>query len=215
LAISDEQMSDYRRGYGQIVARAWSDDDYKARFLADAATVMREVGIELPGGVEVRAVENTPHLLHLVLPPRNASEEDLARVAGGLTMGTAGTARAAAGDRRGDEYATQYSEIIARARADDEFKRRLLVDPAAVMRECELEIPDGVEVRALESTDSLVYIALPPPPGEDVSEEDLALVAGGGDTLGSAGTFSSFACVTVPSSASCVFTAGTFGDPRP
>jgi hypothetical protein len=191
VAISEEQINDYRRGYGQIVARAWSDDDYKARFLADPERVTREVGIELPGGVDVRAVENTPHLLHLVLPPRDVSEDDLARVAGGFTMSTAGTAP----DRqRGDQFAKQYSKIIARARADGEFKRRLLVDPAAVMREYELEIPEGVEVRALESTDWVLYIVLPQPPGEDLSEEDLTLVAGGGDSVGTVGTISCISC---------------------
>jgi hypothetical protein len=201
LAITDEQINDYRRGYSQIVARAWSDDDYKARFLADPQRVTREVGIELPVRVDVRAVENTPHLLHLVLPSNDVSEEDLVRVAGGFTMDTAGTAGTAADRQRGDEFAKQYSKIIARARADGEFKRRLLVDPAAVLREYELEVPDGVEVRALESTDSVVYIALPPPPGEDVSDEDLALVAGGGSTSGS---FWSLACLFCP-----ISTAGT------
>ncbi len=191
MAISEEQVNDYRRRYGEIVARAWSDDRFKARFLADPATVMGEAGIELHGGAQVRAVENTPHLLHLVLPPSDVSAEELAQVARGLTMGTVGTG---ADPQRGDEYVKQYSKIMVRASADDEFKRRLLVDPAAVMREYELEIPEGVELRAVESTDSLVYIALPPPPGEDVSEEDLALVAGGGDTAGSAGTVFTFSC---------------------
>jgi hypothetical protein len=199
LAISEGQVSDYRRRYGKIVARAWSDDDYKARFLADPATVMREVGIELPGGAQVKVVENTPHLLHLVLPPRDVTPEDLAQLAGGLTMGTAGTP---ADQQKGDEYV----KIIARAWADDEFKRRLLVDPAAVMREYELEIREGVELRAVESTDSLVYMALPPPPGDDVSEEDLALVAGGGDTQGTTWTVGTLSCPT-----GTVFTLSTFG----
>jgi hypothetical protein len=94
LAISEEEVNDYGRRYGQIVARAWSDQDYKGRFLADPATVMREVGIEIPAGVQVKAVENTPHLLHLALPPPpsdDLTEEDLTQVAGGVTVGTAGT----------------------------------------------------------------------------------------------------------------------------
>jgi hypothetical protein len=201
MAISEEQVDDYRRGYGQIVARAWSDDDYKARFLADPETVMREVGIELPGGAQVRAVEDTAHLLHLVLPPSGVSEEDLAQVAGGLSTGAVGTG---ADRQRGGEFAAQYSKVIARARADDEFKRRLLVDPAAVMREYELEILEGVEMRAVESTDSIVYIVLPPPPGEEVSEEDLALVAGGGDTVATVGTLTTISCPV-----STMMTAGT------
>jgi hypothetical protein len=198
LAINEEQVNDYRRRYGQVVARAWSDDDYKARFIADPTTVMREAGIELPGRAQVKVVENTPHLIHLILPPSDLRQEDLAQVAGGLTMGTAGSA---ADRQRSDERAKEYVKIVARARADERFKRRFLVDPAAAMREDEVEIPEGVELRALESTDSVFYIALPPPPGEDVSEEDLALVAGGGSTTGS---FWSLACLFCP-----ISTAGT------
>ncbi len=203
MAINEEQVSDYRRRYGQVVARAWSDGDYKARFIADPTTVMGEAGIEFPGRVQVKAVENTPHLLHLILPPSDVSEEDLAQVAGGLTMGTAGTA---ADRQRGDEFAKEYVKIVARARADDEFKRRFLVDPAAAMREDELEIPADVELRALESTDSVLYIALPPPPGEDVSEEDLALVAGGGNTVATAYCVGSVSCPF-----SSLLTFGTMG----
>jgi hypothetical protein len=72
------------------------------------------------------------------------------------------------------------------------------------MREYELEILEGVEMRAVESTDSIVYIVLPPPPGEEVSEEDLALVAGGGDTVATVGTLTTISCPV-----STMMTAGT------
>ena len=72
---------------GQIIAKAWIDDGFKRKLLADAAATLREEGIELPDGLEVRAVENTDKVFHLVLPPKpvasELSDDDLAKVAGG------------------------------------------------------------------------------------------------------------------------------------
>lgn len=95
MANGDEEVREYGRRYGQIVARAWADDDYRARFLAEPAMVMRESGIDIPPDVKVKAVENSAHVLYLALPPRPSeemSDEDLAMVAGGAdTLGSAGS----------------------------------------------------------------------------------------------------------------------------
>ena len=75
------------RQWGQVVARAWSDEGFKRRLLAEPATVLREQGLELPAGLELRVVENTARLRHLVLPSKPAegelSEAQLAEAAGG------------------------------------------------------------------------------------------------------------------------------------
>jgi Nitrile hydratase, alpha chain len=85
----DMQSQEQARKYGQVVARAWSDETFKRRLLAEPAAVLREQGIEVPSEVEVRMVENTDRVVHLVLPPTPAegelSDEQLDRVAGGFT----------------------------------------------------------------------------------------------------------------------------------
>lgn len=111
-----------------------------------------------------------------------------------------------------EDYVRTYSKIVARAWADEDFKQRFLADPRAVMREFDLDVPEGVELRAVANTDSVVYVALPPPPSEEMSDEDLAHVAGGGDTVGCAatgGTISSGSCPV--STVSTLGTAGTAG----
>jgi hypothetical protein len=111
-----------------------------------------------------------------------------------------------------DEYGKQYAKIVARAWADEAFKQRFLADPAAVMREYDLSVPEGIEMRAVENTESVVYIALPPSPGEDVSDEDLALVAGGGSTVGSMGSGGTMSTASCPTSTVSTFgSAGTAG----
>ena len=52
-----------------LVAKAWSDDELKQRLLAEPAAVLDEHGIEVPPGVELRVVEDTDDVCHLVLPP--------------------------------------------------------------------------------------------------------------------------------------------------
>ncbi|MCG6535937.1 MAG: NHLP leader peptide family RiPP precursor [Syntrophales bacterium LBB04] len=72
---------------GEVIKKAWSDEAFKERLLKDATAVLKEEGVEVPTGLEVRAVENTDKLFHLVLPPRRSFERltdaHLDSVAGG------------------------------------------------------------------------------------------------------------------------------------
>ena len=56
------------RTWAKIVAQAWADADYKARLLADPVAVLKEAGLDLPAGVDLRVVENTANVAHFVLP---------------------------------------------------------------------------------------------------------------------------------------------------
>jgi hypothetical protein len=110
------------------------------------------------------------------------------------------------------EYAKQYGQLVARAWGDQAFKRRLLADPAAVLAEQGIPVPPGVEVRAVENTDRVLYLTLPPGPSDELSDEQLDAVAGGdtagtGGTIGTAGTFLGSTVSTV-SSVGCAGTAG-------
>ena len=84
--MSDDPIQQQKE-YAQIVARAWADEEFKARLLLNPAQVLREYGIAVPEGVEVRAVENTDTVVHFVLPARpkeELTEEHLERISGGV-----------------------------------------------------------------------------------------------------------------------------------
>lgn len=49
----------------RVVARAWLDEDFKARLLADAPAAIRELGID-PGVLQLVVVENTPEVHNVV-----------------------------------------------------------------------------------------------------------------------------------------------------
>jgi hypothetical protein len=73
--------------WGQIVARAWCDDDFKARLLAGPRAVLAEYDLAVPPGTEVEVVigpevkiDDTPSVRRFILTARPAQEvtdEDL------------------------------------------------------------------------------------------------------------------------------------------
>ena len=72
-----------------------------------------------------------------------------------------------------------WGKIVAKAWSEPEFKKRLLSDPNAVLKENGMDVPEGVKVQVLEDTNQLVHLALPAPPDElDLDQLDKA--AGGG-----------------------------------
>ena len=80
---------EFQKAYGKVVAKAWGDEDFKAKLLADPMTVLKENGLAIPEDVEFRVVENTDKIVHLILPPEPAgqlSEEELELVNGGSSL---------------------------------------------------------------------------------------------------------------------------------
>src|SRR5262249_8016021 len=79
VAMNAEQWS-------QIVAKAWADASFKQRLLSDPHAVLKEHGIEVPGGLQVRVMENTDSVRHVILPTKHStdelSEDALSAVAG-------------------------------------------------------------------------------------------------------------------------------------
>jgi len=73
-----------------------------------------------------------------------------------------------------------WNQIVARAWCDDDFMKRLLSDPRAVLDEHDLGVPIGrsvevvigAEVR-IEDTDAVHRFVLPARPAQELIEEDL------------------------------------------
>jgi hypothetical protein len=72
----------------------------------------------------------------------------------------------------------QWSQIVARAWADEVFKQRLMTDPRAVLREHGLELAPETEVRVVEDTETVHHFVLPPNPVGELTEEELSPTAG-------------------------------------
>ncbi len=83
-------------------------------------------------------------------------------------------------EQQSDGWEIKWELLIADAWADPELKKRLISDPATVLKERGLKPPAGVTLKVVESTESVQYLVLPPKPaGGELSEEQLESVAGG------------------------------------
>jgi hypothetical protein len=80
-----------------------------------------------------------------------------------------------------DEQDSQlrYAKFVARVWADEDLRQRLLSDPATVLKELELDVPAGKEVRIIEADlDKIAYVFLPTKPIDlppDANLEQIAL----------------------------------------
>ena len=85
--VQNQEGQEQAKKLGQVVAKAWQDEGFKQRLVANPKTVLGEHGLAVPAGVTVRVVEDTADTFHLVLPPKPASgelpDDELEQVAGG------------------------------------------------------------------------------------------------------------------------------------
>src|SRR5438105_14746299 len=78
MALEREPIQ--RRRWGQMVARAWDDEDFRQRLVAEPEALLREEGFDLPEGIEVRIGEEEEQdlpegMVHLRLPARPSADD--------------------------------------------------------------------------------------------------------------------------------------------
>jgi len=80
-----EEQTKKMQQWAKIIAKAWADEDFKAKLIVDPASVLRAEGVEVSEGMTLKVVENTEAITHLVLPviPGGGKEEKLeSRISG-------------------------------------------------------------------------------------------------------------------------------------
>ncbi len=134
------------RNGAQVVARAWSDPDYRARLLEDGTAAIAEFGFAGAQGEHMVVVENTPDVHNLVVCT-------LCSCYPWPTLGLP---------------PVWYKSAAYRSRA--------VIEPRAVLREFGVELEGDVEVRIWDSTAEVRYLVLPErPAGTDaLGEAELA-----------------------------------------
>jgi hypothetical protein len=77
------------------------------------------------------------------------------------------------------DLSRQYAHIVAKCWADPAFKAKLMANTNATLAAEGVDVPAGIEVRVVENSANVVYVALPARPADgELQDEDLAAVVG-------------------------------------
>ena len=150
-AALDELIDTYEHKEGprngaRVVARAWTDADYKRRLLGNADAAISELGYGGMQGEHMVVVENTATVHNVVV----------------CTLCSC--------------YPWPVLGLPPVWYKSAPYRSRSVIDPRGVLREFGLDLPTDVEVRVWDSTAELRYLVLPERPAhtETLTEGELA-----------------------------------------
>jgi len=130
----------------KVVAKAWTDPEYRARLLADGTAAIAELEFSGPQGEHIIVVENTATVHHVVV----------------CTLCSC--------------YPWPVLGLPPSWYKDPAYRSRVVREPRQVLREFGLDLGDEVEIRVHDSSSEVRYMVLPERPAGtgDASEEELA-----------------------------------------
>jgi nitrile hydratase len=130
----------------KVVAKAWTDPEYRRRLLEDGTAAIAELGFKGPQGEHMVVLENTPTVHNVVV----------------CTLCSC--------------YPWPVLGLPPSWYKDPAYRSRVVKEPRAVLAEWGTELAPDVEVRVYDSSSEVRYLVLPerPPGTESLSEEGLA-----------------------------------------
>ena len=129
----------------KVVARAWTDPEYRARLLADGTAAIAELGFGGAEGDHMVVVENTPEVHNLVV----------------CTLCSC--------------YPWPTLGLPPKWYKAPAYRARAVREPRALLAEMGTDVPDAVEIRVWDSSAEVRYLVLPERPTgtEGLTEEEL------------------------------------------
>ena len=138
-AALDELIDTYEHKVGprngaQVVARAWSDPEYKRRLMENATAAIAELGFSGIQGEDMLVVENTPDVHNVTV----------------CTLCSC--------------YPWPVLGLPPVWYKSAPYRSRIVIDPRGVLAEFGLHIPESKEIRVWDSSAELRYLVLPERP---------------------------------------------------
>jgi len=130
----------------KVVARAWTDPDYKARLLEEGTAAIAEFGFSGPQGEHIVVVENAPDVHHVVV----------------CTLCSC--------------YPWPVLGLPPAWYKDPAYRARIVREPRTLLAEMGLTLGDDVEIKVWDSSSEVRYFVLPERPEgtDELTEEELA-----------------------------------------
>ena len=150
-SVMDKFIQTYETSVGpmngaKVIAKAWTDPEYRARLLADGTAAIAELGFKGPQGEHIVVVENTPQRHNVIV----------------CTLCSC--------------YPWPVLGLPPSWYKDPAYRARVVREPRVVLAEMGLELPGEIEIVVRDSSSEVRWLVLPERPAstEDMSEEDLA-----------------------------------------
>jgi nitrile hydratase len=150
-AALDELIETYETKVGphngaRVVAKAWTDREYREWLLADGTAAIASLGYTGRQGEHIVALENTPAVHHMVV----------------CTLCSC--------------YPWPVLGLPPVWYKSAAYRSRAVADPRSVLREFGVELPATTEIRVHDSTSEIRYLVVPMRPAgtEGLTEEQLA-----------------------------------------
>jgi nitrile hydratase subunit alpha len=130
----------------QVIAKAWTDPEYRERLLEDASSAIQELGFRGLQTEHVVAVENTPSVHHMFV----------------CTLCSC--------------YPWTLLGIPPTWFKDPAYRSRSVMEPRAVLADFGVELPEDVEIKVWDTSAEVRYLVVPmrPEGTDDLSVDDLA-----------------------------------------
>lgn len=148
--VMDTYIKMYEQDIGpmngaKVVAKAWTDPEYKARLLEDGAGSIAELGFKGPQGEHIVVVENTSDTHNVIV----------------CTLCSC--------------YPWPVLGLPPAWYKDPAYRSRMVREPRTLLSEMGLDLDDTVEIKVWDSSSEVRYLVLPErPAGTDgMSEGDL------------------------------------------
>lgn len=149
-AVMDGFIKTYEQDVGplngaKVVAKAWTDPEYKARLLDNGTAAVGELGFKGPQGEHIVVVENTDAVHNVVV----------------CTLCSC--------------YPWPLLGLPPSWYKDPAYRSRVVKEPRTVLSEMGLDVPQGTEIKVWDSSSEVRFFVLPrrPEGTEGMSEEDL------------------------------------------
>jgi nitrile hydratase len=149
-AVVEEVIEHYETSVGpmngaKVIARAWSDHEYRRRLLGDATEAVAELGYGGGEGQLLIAVENTPEIHNVVV----------------CTLCSC--------------YPWPVLGLPPAWYKSPAYRSRMVAEPRAALREMGLEVPPNVRIRVWDSSAEARYFVLPERPAGASGLDEAAL----------------------------------------
>lgn len=149
--VMDTYIKMYEQDVGpmngaKVVAKAWTDPEYKARLLEDGTGAIAELGFKGPQGEHIVVVENSPGTHHVIV----------------CTLCSC--------------YPWPVLGLPPTWYKDPAYRSRMVREPRKLLSEMGLDLDDDVDIEVWDSSSEVRYLVLPERPAgtENMSEEELA-----------------------------------------